>query len=131
MSDKTNLLGETLAALHGCGLTTKDVLWVGSADGKMAISWEEFEPIAEKTDYNSGYGSPKVAQDLVVVGATWWLERGEYDGSEWWEYKSMPGQVVEPKRFTYVCVGNTPHDVSIIGWENLARINGSKEDKWK
>ena len=124
MSD-TNLLGETLAALHGHSLTTKDVLWVGSANGEMAMIWEEFESIAEKMDYNSGYGSPKIAVDLVVVGSTWWLERGEYDGSEWWEYKSMPARASKPKRFDYVCVSNTPHDVS-CGWECLAKINGSK-----
>jgi hypothetical protein len=123
MSDKTNLLGETLAALHNHGLTTKDVLWVGSADGKMAMIWEEFEPIAEMTDYNSDYGSPKIAQDLIVVGSNWWLERGEYDGSEWWEYKSMPDRAHKPKRFSHVCVNDSPNEDISCGWESLARIN--------
>ena len=29
----------------------------------------------------------EVAEDLVVVGDNWWIERHEYDGNEWWEYK--------------------------------------------
>jgi hypothetical protein len=27
---------------------------------------------------------------IIVVGKDWWLERHEYDGSEWWEFKTMP-----------------------------------------
>ena len=23
-------------------------------------------------------------------GSDWWLERGEYDGSEWWEFRREP-----------------------------------------
>ena len=26
----------------------------------------------------------------VAVGDNWWLERAEYDGSEWWEFKTIP-----------------------------------------
>ena len=40
-------------------------------------------------EYDSGYGGQ------VVFGCIWytdgtWSERGEYDGSEWWEHKSCP-----------------------------------------
>lgn len=28
-----------------------------------------------------------------------WLERHEYDGSEWWEYKTMPTEPFETKDF--------------------------------
>jgi len=31
-----------------------------------------------------------IRNDLYVVGEDWWLERGEYDGSEWWEFKRLP-----------------------------------------
>jgi hypothetical protein len=27
---------------------------------------------------------------LEIVGDDWWLERHEYDGAEWWEYKTKP-----------------------------------------
>jgi len=45
-------------------------------------------------EYDSGYGATKVAKDLVIVGEDWWLERCEYNGSEWWEFKTLP---VKPK----------------------------------
>jgi hypothetical protein len=69
--------------------TTEDVMWVGSRDGKYAISWEQFESIAN-VEYDAGYGGQEVVMDLVVVGHGWWLSRGEYDGSEWWNYNSPP-----------------------------------------
>jgi len=27
---------------------------------------------------------------LTVAGDDWWLERHGYDGSEWWEFKTLP-----------------------------------------
>lgn len=27
---------------------------------------------------------------LTLVGEDFWLERKEYDGQEWWEYKTTP-----------------------------------------
>jgi hypothetical protein len=41
-----NLLKETLQYIKNCGKATNDILWVGSADGNYAISWNEFEKIA-------------------------------------------------------------------------------------
>ena len=32
----------------------------------------------------------KVAKDLVLVGEDWWLDREEYDGSEWWRFNKKP-----------------------------------------
>lgn len=85
----TNLLQETLETLRDNGKTPADVIWVGSGDGTKAITWEQFVEIAN-VGYNSGYGGHEVNGGLVVVGDTWWLERGEYDGSEWWEVKERP-----------------------------------------
>jgi len=84
-----NLLKETLEILAKNNKTPKDVLWIGSKDGYS--TWENFERLAD-TIYSSGYGSIEVAEDLVIVGKDWWLERGEYDGSEWWEFKRKPKQ---------------------------------------
>ena len=113
-----NLLNETLKALETHNISAEDVLWVGSMDGKMAIRWDAFELIADKTNYNNGYGGVEIADDLVVVGNGWWLERGEYDGSEWWEFKTMPARVVAPKPF---------ESVYSDGWKSLASINGIVE----
>ena len=84
-----NLLEETKEKLAVCHKMPKDVLWVGSSDGSEAITWEEFEKLAD-FDYDDGYGWIEIRLDLVVVGKGWWLERYEYDGSEWWVYKEQP-----------------------------------------
>jgi hypothetical protein len=87
----TNLLSETVAEIGGSGHTVTDVAWVGSYDGEYALSWAEFEPIAGATQFDSGYGGAEIAPDLVVVFTDGeWLERGEYDGSEWWAHKRQP-----------------------------------------
>ena len=92
-----NLLQETLITLQQKNKTPADVLWVGSAFGTICISWKGFSKIAD-VDYDSGFGGQEIRSDLVVVGKNWWLERHEYDGSEWWEYKELPVQVINPKR---------------------------------
>lgn len=96
-----NLLTETLEALKGNGKGPQDVLWVGSHDGKHAVTWDEFAQNAKEIDYDSGYGGQRVPADLVVVGTDWWLERSEYDGSEWWTYKKSPiTSPPDPIKFT-------------------------------
>ena len=56
-----------------------DVVWIGGSD--FEISREEFLKLAD-CPYDAGYGAPEVATDLVLVGNDFWLERQEYDGSE-------------------------------------------------
>lgn len=89
MADDTrNLLKETLAVLAKNDKSARDVRWVGSRE--IYTTWEQFAEIAEKTHYDAGFGGQEIASDLLVVGCDWWLERHEYDGSEWWEFKSLP-----------------------------------------
>lgn len=83
----TNLLQETISILKENGKTLGDVLWIGCKSFK--ISKEKFIELADK-DYYSGYGIENVAEDLLVVGDDFWLERHSYDGSEWWEFKKVP-----------------------------------------
>lgn len=52
-------------------------------------SWDDFSKQAD-FEYNNGYDWQEIPADLVVVGDNWWLERAEYDGSEWWEFKTIP-----------------------------------------
>lgn len=79
-----NLIEETISVVEG-----REVLWVGSRDGKYKMTWQDFLALSD-VEYDSGYGAQEIAKDLVVVGDTWWLERHEYDGSEWWELKEYP-----------------------------------------
>jgi len=97
----TNLLTETIRALDWHEKKPEDVWWVGSGDGKLAVSWKAFTEMAN-IEYDSGYGSQKIASDLVVVGDSWWLSRHEYDGSESWSYHTIPVLLESAKGFTRV-----------------------------
>jgi hypothetical protein len=101
-----NLLQETIEILTANGKTEKDVLWIGSLE--LKTTWENFKQVAN-IDYDSGYGHQVIAEDLLIVGADWWMERHEYDGSEWWEFKQHPKEPeknIDIKRITgsYSCL---------------------------
>lgn len=40
-------------------------------------------------NYDNGYGGQELFGTIVYKDGTW-LERGEYDGSEWWECRQLP-----------------------------------------
>ena len=40
-------------------------------------------------EYDNGYGL-RYLYGKILFKDNSWLERGEYDGSEWWEYKISP-----------------------------------------
>ena len=40
-------------------------------------------------EYDSGYGTMELSGTIWLKDGTW-LTRGEYDGSEWWDYHSLP-----------------------------------------
>lgn len=83
-----NLLKETKKAMSRSGYTIDDIAWVGC--DSFRIPTDVFIERAD-TEYDNGIGAPEVAQDLVIVlrdGS--WMERAEYDGSEWWSLKRTP-----------------------------------------
>lgn len=84
-----NLKDETLKELQDHGKTWADVRWVGHSGGAVKFNLDYFLEVANK-EYDDGYGGAEVCESLVVVGDDWWLERHEYDGSEWWEFKTLP-----------------------------------------
>lgn len=107
-----NLKKETLELLELNNKTPEDVLWCGSED----FGWFTFADFMEiaPDSYDSGFGGQEVAKDLLIVGDNWWLERHEYDGSEWWEFKTIP---TKPERYNVpktVCNGE--------GWETLENM---------
>lgn len=92
-----NLYTETTEALEEQKLTWDDVLWIGmryeyfnEESDRVEIPKEVFIEQSKNTNYNNGYGRAEINLSLIIVGDNWWLERGEYDGSEWWDYKKMP-----------------------------------------
>lgn len=62
----TNLWEETLRELATYGKTFKDVKYVQGSN--FGITKENFEKVAKKSDYDSGFGAPEVAEDLVIAG---------------------------------------------------------------
>lgn len=104
-----NLLKETLQYIKNCGKTTNDILWVGSADGNYAISWNEFEKIADSTEYGRSGITPEIAADLVVVfNDEMWLSRkiiSEIPIEEW-QLNSTPEKQPHAKPFSRIIINN-------------------------
>lgn len=114
----TNLWEETEIMLTAHEKTFKDVKYIQGSN--FGITKENFERVAKKSKYYSGFGAPEVAEDLVVVGDNWWVERHEYDGSEWWEYKEKPKQISEIKEVSHLAGGM---------WNKLAELNETEVEK--
>lgn len=81
-----NLWKETVAKLEKHGKTVADIKFVQTYRGRI----ENFEELAKNIDYDDGYGCLQIEPSLVIVGDDWWLERDEYDGAEWFEFKQQP-----------------------------------------
>lgn len=90
-----NLLAETEFNLEVHNKTLNDVEWIGCPT--FEVNKEQFIELAN-VEYDDGFGAPEVATDLLVVGSGWWLERHEYDGSEWWEFKEEPKRPAETRK---------------------------------
>jgi hypothetical protein len=54
-------------------------------------SKEDWSDFLNKLDfmYDSGYGGQELFGTIWYTDGTW-SERGEYDGSEWWNYQKCP-----------------------------------------
>lgn len=120
----TNLFDETEKVLSNLSYTWEDIDWIGGRDFEISI--ENFREIARDTDYDSGYGSQKVASDLVIImkDATW-FERNEYDGAEHWVYVYIPPRPACTQHiFALSTEQGIKHDTyDHIGWETLDEIN--------
>lgn len=116
-----NLLRETLTDIERSGHTPADVVYIGSRDG-YACTWEQFTQLADR-EYDNGYGGQEVAADLEIhFSDGGWLERGECDGKEWWEYRPpfTPPTATRPIA-TLLSAGSF--------WNSLAYLNDIKEDQ--
>lgn len=111
----SNLWEETIEFLKENDKTFKDVLFIQGEDFKLTK--ENFEIVAKKTNYDSGFGAQRVATDLVLVGDGWWIERAEYDGSEWWEFKTIPTDKDKVEHIHHLANGM---------WDTLKELNEVK-----
>lgn len=117
-----NLWKETINKLVDHKKCFDDVIAICGND--FQITKDDFEKYSN-TEYDDGFGSPKVAEDLLIIGSDFWLERHEYDGAEWWEFKQMPKYKELPfKPITALTVKQAQEngvDCS-YGWETLANL---------
>jgi hypothetical protein len=122
-----NLYKETTEILAENGRTFDDV--VAICGSEFQITKDDFVKYSD-TEYDSGFGASEVAEDLLVVGNDFWLERHEYDGSEWWEFKAFPNHKELPfKEVTALTVRQAlRNNVRCkCGWETLSRLNPTEE----
>jgi len=58
---------------------------------KQNYTAEEYTAFLDQLDfkYDSGYGGQELYGTVWLTNGNW-LTRGEYDGSEWWDYNSLP-----------------------------------------
>lgn len=85
----TNAKKELMEAISNRGKSLEDII------AYKIIFHEWYDREIVKTideldfEYDSGYGS-QMLYGIVLFNDNSWLERSEYDGSEWWTYISVP-----------------------------------------
>ena len=89
MSNYINLWDELNNILNENNKNLSDIKWIGIR-GDKCFDTKQFLKVAKTFNYNCGFGTAILHEFLTVAGRYWWLERHEYDGSEWWEFKSLP-----------------------------------------
>lgn len=57
----------------------------------LSYTEDQYQVFLESLDfvYDSGYGGQELFGIIWYTDGTW-SDRGEYDGSEWWEYNKLP-----------------------------------------
>ena len=83
-----NLLIETVEILRENGKTLLDIKWSGTLNDEYECNPQELLDV----NYNNRYGRQEIPSNFILVGNDFWLERHEYDGAEWWEYKELPSR---------------------------------------
>lgn len=116
-----NFLHETTKAVQDSGHSTDNVMFVGSFDGEYRLTWTEFVAVAD-FEYSDDFGAAEVATDLIVYFRDQtYMTRGEYDGSEWWEYvKKLDYKETDPhKKFKEIASGRM--------WSSVEKHNEKTE----
>lgn len=115
-----NLYDETVEILRLHDKTIADIEYIGSTRTK--INTNKALELMKKTNYDRGFGGQEIAENLMIKGYGFIMIRGEYDGSEWWDYMqtepSLPQVEIDVKSFK-----------ANIGWDSLERINGLEDTK--
>ncbi len=98
---KQELLGalEKISAVIKCATINSGSSWYNDEyvtkppillrEGYTPAEYEEFLGRLD-FEYDSGYGGQELFGTIWLTKENTWLERGEYDGSEWWAYRVCP-----------------------------------------
>ena len=117
----STFLEDTKDEIKNSGHIVENIVFIGSEESGHSCTWNKFKKLADE-EYDAGFGSSQVALDLIIVfsdGIV--MRRGEYDGSEWWEY-NKPFE--RPKKCKKIkCLFAIE-----IGWESLEDINEKEEN---
>lgn len=98
VSDTFKNLWEMTAAFLGAqNLTPDDVRWVGSKDGRYAMTWAEFAAIADFEFCIMDF----VDSQLVIVGAGWFAQLIDPWREQFWEITRFPVQRPDAQPFTF------------------------------
>lgn len=84
----TNLYEEIRGNIEYHNKTLNDIKYISIEN--RAVDIDAFLETAKDIEYDAGYGGIEINGSLMIIGEDWWLERVEYDGSEWFTYKTYP-----------------------------------------
>lgn len=82
-----DFLKETIEILADYGKKLSDIKFF--TNGVYNISVTDFIKEAENFEYDAGFGTNYINDQLVGVGDTFLLIRKEYDGAEHWDYTKL------------------------------------------
>jgi hypothetical protein len=122
-----NLLEETIEYLKRHNKTLKDVLFCGGNEYKFSV--KKFKKLAN-IKYDNSYGTQIIARDLKVYGEDWWLERHEYNGAEWWEYKSFNNELPTKDKTPKALIG-PKRKLGTLGYLDMEQIDHEYTQKTK
>lgn len=89
-----NLWEDTVNSLKEEGLSVDGIMFI-AMDG-YRMTFDTFKELAQRTNYETGFGEQEINSSLCIWGFNWVMYRCEYDGAEWWEVRELP-------------IDNTPH----------------------
>lgn len=86
-----NLLSETEDELKELDLTLDDILFVACTESEYGSNYvfmnkDTFIKNARTVNYDNGYGSQEIKNNLTIYTRDYIIYRFEYDGAECWKY---------------------------------------------
>ncbi len=94
MNAKEEFIYHTAGNVVKCASITIGDSWdeqVVSYNLPVGYTQEQYDAFLQSidTEYDSGYGGQELFGTIWYTNGNW-SDRGEYDGSEWWEYHVCP-----------------------------------------